>query len=68
MTIEQAKAKLAAHVAAQSTEMLIAAARANNSNTTKEGILASIAIDAELEKRLPEAQFVALMDELYAAM
>ena len=68
MTAEQAKAKLAAYAAAQTTEMLMDAARKNNSNTTPAGIIASNAIESELEKRLTEAEFVAFMDELYAAL
>ena len=66
--MKTAKEKLAAYAAAQTTEMLMDAARKNNSNTTPEGIIASNAIESELERRLSDADFAAFMDELYAAL
>jgi hypothetical protein len=59
-----ARQKFDALIASQSTEYLIEMLRALNLNTTSEGIFVTSEISCELEQRLPEPEFLELMNEL----
>ena len=57
---------LEAKIAEQTTEMLLTAVRALNLGTSLEEITAAGAVTNELEKRMSESDFIALMNELEA--
>ena len=57
---------LEAKIAEQTTEMLLTAVRALNLGTSLEEITAAGAVTYELEKRMSESDFIALMNELEA--
>jgi hypothetical protein len=61
-----ARQLLEAKIAEQTTEMLLTAVRTLNTDTSIEAITAAAAIEHELSKRMTEAEFIALMDELEA--
>jgi len=60
--------RLQAAVASKSTEMLLTVARLMNLQTEAESILVSEFVANELERRLPESEFLALMAELEAEL
>jgi len=66
--MKTAAQKMNEKIAAQSTETLIEIVRAMNLDTTSEGILVSSKVTGELEARLPEDAFLALMLELEAEL
>ena len=57
---------LEAKIAEQTTEMLLTAVRALNLGASLEEITAAGAVTNELEKRMSESDFIALMNELEA--
>ena len=63
-----ARRRLQATIEKRTTEQLLTVARALNTQTSREAILAASFVDNELERRLPEAEFLALMDELEAEL
>jgi hypothetical protein len=68
MTAHATRQRLQATIANQTTEMLLTIARTLNTQTTSEAILTSSMIANELEQRMPEADFLALMNELDAEL
>ena len=61
-----ARNKLIAKLQATSTEMLIDVVRKLNRDTTAEGILVASEAANVLEARMPDAEFLQLMNELEA--
>jgi hypothetical protein len=64
--MSQSRQKLESAIKAQPTEMLLACVRQMNCRTEMESIVACGAITNELELRMDQASFMALMAELEA--
>lgn len=62
--METSKQKLIATIEKQSTEILLSVLRSLNLQTASEAILTCEFVTNELEKRLSESDFIALMNEL----
>jgi hypothetical protein len=67
-TATETRQRLQATIAKQTTEMLVTIARTLNCQLSSEAILTSSMVANELETRLPEADFLALMNELEAEL
>ena len=63
-----ARAKMVAKIESQSTEQLLTMARMLNLSSDRAEMLVSIEIERVLEQRLPEAEFIALMNEFEAEL
>ena len=63
-----ARAKMVAKIESQSTEQLLTIARMLNVSTDRAEMLVSIEIERVLEQRLPESEFIALMNEFEAEL